>query len=121
MACLRRRAGGLCVLVIAVKLLVAVAFYGYVREAVSILPFFLVLVALGLDIIPLTPLLQTWPRLSRAQPALIVGCVLVTITVGLFSATRNIRYEISGNIDQTPLWGPGAFESQQPLEIQLIK
>ena len=120
-ACRRRRGGGLCVLMIAAKTLVAVAFYGYVREAVSILPFFQVLVALGLETVLFAPLSRTWPQLSRAQLALVAGWVIVTGTVGLFSATQTLRYDISGSVDMTPLWGPGAFESQQPLEIRRIE
>jgi hypothetical protein len=48
-ACLRRRTGGMLLLVIAVKLVVALAFFGYARQAVSILPVFYILVALGAE------------------------------------------------------------------------
>jgi hypothetical protein len=119
--CARRRAGGICVLLIAYKALVALAFYGYVREAVSILPFFLLLVAIGLDAVLFAPVLRRWPRAEKGQSPLFIAGVLATIIVAVFSATQNPRYDVSGSVDVTPFWGPGAFESQQPLIIRQNK
>ena len=118
--CAARRTGGLFALVLLYKLLITMAFYGYAREAVSILPVVYILVALGFY-----RLLPKWakssPALRRVTPAMTGLFVVTALTVGIWDASRGWAYQIHGSGDATPQWGPGAFESSQRIEIQRIR
>lgn len=116
--CLRRRVGGVVLIVVAQKVVIALLFFGYVRQAASIFPFFAVLVALGLEAVLFAPLLRRRPQPAAMQPILTTAAVAAIIGVGVFCATRDVRYDVFGGIDHTPQWGPGAFESHQPLTIR---
>ncbi len=116
--CLRHRVGGVVLIVVAQKVVIALLFFGYVRQAASIFPFFAVLVALGLEAVLFAPLLLRRPRLAVMQPILVTAAVAAIIGVGVFCATRDVRYDVFGGIDHTSQWGPGAFESHQPLTIR---
>lgn len=118
--CLRHRVGSVLLIVVAQKVVIALLFFGYVRQAASIFPFFAVLVALGLEVALLAPLLRRRPRLAVMPPILITAAVAAIIGIGAFCATRDVRYDVFGGIDHTPQWGPGAFESHQPLTIRQV-
>jgi hypothetical protein len=119
--CLRRRVGAVLLIVVAQKVVIALLFFGYVRQAASIFPFFAALVALGLDAALFAPLLRRRPRPALVPPILLAAVVAAIIGVGVFCATRDVRYDVFGGIDHTPQWGPGAFESHQPLTIRLSR
>lgn len=116
--CLRRGVGGALLIVVVQKVLIAVLFFGYVRQAASIWPFFAILIALGMEVALFAPLLRRQPRLAKAQPLLVTAAFAAIVGIGTFCATRTVRYDVFGGIDHTPQWGAGAFESHQPLTIR---
>lgn len=118
--CVKRRTGGLLALVLAYKLAIALAFYGYAREAVSILPVAYVFAALGLQK-SVARRMQLWnitsPRWGKLlAPAAMIVLVLASLSAG----SRGWAYQMIGTGDPAPQWGQGAFESHQRLEIQRI-
>jgi len=119
LTCLRRREGTLLIIVLSYKLVVTLLFFGYVRQAVSVLPFFLVLVALGFDVVALGPMIRRWPRLAPWAARLAAGLVVAVVAVSAYCGWRAVHYEVYGGIDHAPEWGTGAFESHQALAIRL--
>lgn len=117
---IRRRTGGLWLSIVAYKLLIAIAFFGYARQAVSILPIFYVFAAVSLDAIVFRSLLRRWPTLADRWRAIfgLTTAALVLTTAG--TTLQSWKYEISGPADPAPLWGEGAFESHQPLTIRRL-
>jgi len=116
--CLVRRRGGVWILVIVYKLAIAAAFFGYARQAVSILPVFYVLVATALDTLLLRHVAKWfvgWPgRLKLAALGASIGLLLMN------QAGRRIDYDVTGDAVPAPQWGRGAFESHEPLRIELV-
>lgn len=105
-------------IVLAYKVLVTLAFYGYVRQAVSILPVFFVFVALGIDGVLLGPLERWRPGLARwpGQAGAIV--FVLAVVVCLAAGWRAVGYQVSGPITPAPALGRGAFECVGPLDIR---
>lgn len=117
--CLLRRCGGAWLLVIVYKLLITAAFFGYARQAASILPVFYVLVAVALDALLLRHLVRWfagWPaRLKLAALGASIGLLLMN------QAGRRVDYDVTGDAVPSPQWGANAFESHEPLSIQIIR
>ncbi|HKQ47794.1 MAG TPA: glycosyltransferase family 39 protein [Phycisphaerae bacterium] len=117
---LRRRITSFWLTIIAYKLIIAIAFFGYARQAVSILPVFYVFAAVALDAVLLSPLAKRWPILVDRW-----RLILVLTSAGVFATAARTsflswKYEISGPADSAPQWGPGAFESHQALNIRRL-
>lgn len=107
---LRRRAGALWLVVIANKLAITVAFYGYARQAVSIAPAFYVLAAIAID----AALARFERPVWRTRT---VGLVLVVVALALEFASfvSPPSFEVvPTSADATsvpaPTLGAGAFE-----------
>ncbi|GJQ26661.1 MAG: hypothetical protein HBSAPP02_16930 [Phycisphaerae bacterium] len=116
--CLLRRRGGVWILVVVYKLVIAAAFFGYARQAVSILPVLYVLVAAALDTLLLRHVAKWfvgWPgRLKLTALGASIGLLLMN------QAGRRIDYDVIGDAVSAPQWGRGAFESHEPLRIELV-
>jgi hypothetical protein len=113
---LRRRAGGVWLLIIVYKLIVTVAFYGYARQAVSILPAFYVFVALAAEA-ALGRLALRWRRLVAA--GLVAGCIAVDVHG--FVEREEHKLRVVGAVRPAPRWGPGAFESLRRLDLTPVE
>ncbi len=117
---LRRGGVGLWILVIGYKLTVTILFYGYARQAVSIMPAFAILIALGIDA-GLIPLLR-FKIFSRLLP--IAGIVaLITLLMLDLSNYRESTFDIRPiNADEQitvhPEYGAGAFECPTAIEVR---
>lgn len=109
---------GVCrlwLLVIAFKLLVTLAFFGYARQAVSIAPAYCVLAALAID-----ELLRRIPssRSSRLLGYVALAAIAATLLItDVRTAFRPAEMSIRGPAQLAPQWGPGAFESAQRIEL----
>ena len=115
-ACLRR-GGFILILVVAYKIAVTIAFYGYARQAVSIAPVLFTLTALCVDaacmLAPRTRLFR-WPAVAALASLFIVAAVQ-TMHLPRFNPKAAT---ISGRITATPQWGAGAFESFDQLVLE---
>ncbi len=110
-------AGGVWLLIIAYKVIVTILFYGYARQAVSILPEFFLLVALSIDFL-LGKAAAVWTPTRRQ----------ITVAAGLFAAIlvvvditgSAVRPQLSfiGTCQFTPQWGEDAFEAVKDIEIR---
>lgn len=112
----RRRVGGIWLLVIAYKLVVAALFFGYARQAVSILPAFAIFVAVAVD--------AAWGLARRrgrlpavAGKALFAASAALLLTLDFVAAARPVRWHVEGPIVRTPRWGPDAFESVREIRL----
>jgi len=117
-ACMRRRNGAVWLLIVVYKLLVALAFYGYARQAASILPAFFVLVALGFEAMLVAPVSRRWPRVSSAIRPLALAVAAALLLGAGVAVGSSFRYDVAGPTDAAPLWGDGAFESCRRLTIR---
>lgn len=146
-AAAKRRIGAAWLLVIAAKLITTVAFYGYARQAASILPAFFLFIALGLDTIlclaaralpTLRPRITT-PGEPRRRPAalqflwLAPAAALLVLDLRAGSPTLWPVFGPSGPPNPAPTastpppgkpyywaaprWGPSAFESVYDLDL----
>lgn len=112
---LLRRVCRLWLLVIAFKLLVTLAFFGYARQAVSIAPAFCVLAALAID--------EILRRLPSSRPmrtigyATLAGLAATLLVTDIRTAFRAAEMSVRGPAQMAPRWGPGAFESAQRIEL----
>lgn len=126
----RRRLGGLWLLVIAYKIIVTVFFYGYARQAVSILPAFFLFIAVGVEATAMFvrprcsmlrrafPRLPRFPRFPRIMRLLaLVGLLVGLLSLEIFTARTPPEVVIHGRVTPAPQWGPGAFESFQRLDF----
>lgn len=117
-ACMRRRNGAVWLLIVVYKLLVALAFYGYARQAASILPAFFVLVALGFEAMLIAPVSHRWPRvLSAIRPLALAVAAALLLGAGV-AVGSSFQYDVAGSTDTAPFWGDGAFESCRRLTIR---
>jgi len=115
-ACLRR-GGVILILVVAYKIAVTIAFYGYARQAVSIAPVLFALTALCIDaacmLAPRTRLFR-WPVRATLASLFIVAAVQATPPPRFNARPAKIQ----GRITNTPQWGAGAFESFDQLVLE---
>ncbi len=115
---IRRGTDEVWMVVLAYKVLVTLAFYGYVRQAVSILPVFFVFVALGIDGLLLGPLERWRPQLARWQAYAGAIVFVLAAVLCLAAGWRTVGYQVSGPITPAPALGRGAFECVGPLDIR---
>lgn len=119
-AAARRRIGGAWMCVIASKVLVTIAFYGYARQAMSVQPAFLFFMALSIEW-GWTAARSRWPGrgLERFVAATILGAALLLgIIDGLRGRTLVVQpLQADRRVTPTPTWGSGAFESADALEV----
>ena len=109
---LRRRKGGVFALIVGYKLLVTIAFYGYARQAVAVLPAFVVFEALAVDAVA-----KFLPWRAQAFAGLVLVLLCVVRDAEHFAARESQRIQVKGVIRPAPRWGPGAFESFHRLEL----
>ncbi len=112
----RRNIAALCLIVIAYKLAVTVAFYGYARQAVSIEPMFFVFAAVAID-----ALLAKVRCPTRVGTALGISAIVALLACDIqsFSGPHafDIRAKHPEHIHMAPDLGAGAFETVEELEI----
>ena len=115
-ACLRR-GGVILLLVVAYKIAVTIAFYGYARQAVSIAPVLFALTALCIDA---ACMLAPRTRLFRWPVRAALASLFIVAAVQAFQPPRFTTHTatLSGRITNTPQWGAGAFESFDQLVLE---
>jgi hypothetical protein len=113
----RTTVGALCLIVIAHKLAIAVLFYGYARQAVSIHFAFAVLAAVALD-----ALLARARVPERVAAGSLVALAAVFLAGDVAYVSRSRDFDVrpahpNAVIGRTPEWGAGAFEAVDEVEI----
>jgi hypothetical protein len=104
-------------LITAYKVAVTIAFYGYARQAVSILPAVVAVEAMALDAV-LGLAARAVPGAGRSVrwPALACGIpILALMGLDVAAAYRAAPPAHTGNAWPSPRWGTGAFESVSDL------
>lgn len=115
-----RRTGGVWTLVIGYKLIVTVLFYGYARQAVSILPAFYLFAAIFVD------QLIRWMESRHSVPLKwqrIAFGVIVAALIGIeaYSSQHVLATRIDGPHEITQAkWGSGSFESALRIELHAL-
>jgi hypothetical protein len=114
-----RRQGGIWFIVILYKVLISIFFYGYARQAVSILPAFYVFMALAIDQALVWCRIERWrSRISSRGMALATTSALVLLlAIELYAGLKRPKLSISGNLTPTSQWGDASFECVERLEI----
>lgn len=118
---LSRRVGGTLLVVIGGKLLITCAFFGYARQGVATLPLAYVFVAIGFERLFISPFVQPGAALEQLGRRVFLSACAVVIASSLWLGGRGWSYDISGQADPAPQWGASAFESHQPLRIDVIR
>lgn len=115
----RRRVAGLWVLVVAYKLCVTIAFFGYARQAASISPALFVLLALAVD-----PALA-WLSRRRAWRLIgwsVLAAALTSLSVfDTWTARAPAEMLVDGPARPAPRWAPNAFEAAGTIELRLAR
>ncbi|MCE9618948.1 MAG: glycosyltransferase family 39 protein [Planctomycetes bacterium] len=118
----RRRGGVIWLLIVAYKIGITIAFYGYVRQAVSIAPALFALSALGLDA---ACCVGACKHHTLRRWAAGIACA-VLFTVAAYQAWFPPRFtprvaQPNGRFFNAPQWGPGSFESFDELILEPIR
>ncbi|MFM9995187.1 MAG: glycosyltransferase family 39 protein [Phycisphaerales bacterium] len=113
---LRRGRGGVWMIVIASKVAVTVLFFGYARQAVSILPAFLLLAAITIDAV------AAW-ALARGVPRRLVIAVGAGGLIGLAAVDASALFarsvpRVEGPMRADPRWGAAAFVSPETVRLR---
>ncbi len=111
----RRRQGGVWMIVILYKVAVTLLFFGYARQAVSILPAFALFGAVAID--AAAELIARRASLVRRAPIagglVLLALAAADLTVLFIRAVPRIE----GLTRPAPRWGPDAFESVARIRI----
>jgi hypothetical protein len=118
---MQRRAGGPWLVIIAYKIIITIAFYGYARQAVSILPAFYVFMALPIAaIVKLATARRPWRSPARSHVTAISLLIALVMVDAVLTATA-VRLRPEGPIRLADKWGPNAFESYEPIRLRTIR
>ncbi len=112
-----RKMGAIWFLIIAYKIIIAIFFYGYARQAISILPAFYLFIALSIDEIArhLPPMRWIGTRTAITTLVIILGVDLL----GSLRSPRMIPPDMRLTWS-TPELGIGAFRSFHTLELMPV-
>lgn len=114
---IRRRIGGLWLLIILGKVLIALLFYGYARQAVSIFPAFALFLALPID--HLLKLVRSKSGVGERPGLIFAGSLAGTLVLAdLIASTSSPALTVDGPLRGTPNWGPTAFECSERIVIK---
>lgn len=107
---------GVWLLIIAYKIAVTVLFYGYARQAVSILPAFFLLMAMTIEW--LGGLRGAKFMCQAANMKIVAASILAAVlVVEALAAMNPDPIEVRGSIQPAPQWGPNVFESFRQIEL----
>lgn len=114
-----RGVGGLWLTIILAKVITTILFFGYARQAASILPAFAVFGALGIDalLVLVAALVPPLQRLPKWAPALWLAPVAAVLVFDLIVGPPE-GLQVTGNAREMPRFGPDAFDSSSDLSIQ---
>ncbi len=116
-ACVAGRRGTIWLIIIASKVAVTVLFYGYARQAVSILPAFALLAAAGVETL-VEPLTRDSPRAARRFTVVAFAAALAMLAAETAHFFREDVGVVTGAIRPAPQWGPDAWVSYDRLLIE---
>ena len=111
-----QRVGGLWLLVISAKLTVAIAFYGYTRQAVAILPAMFLFVAIFVDF--LLRRVSTRPLGPALSAAIVMAAIAIDARAAWTRQHLDVIPERPVAVRSAPHWGRGAFGSAGRLTIR---
>lgn len=115
-----RKQAGIWLVIIAYKLIVTALFYGYARQAVSILPAFFIFMAIAFDML----IGRLHSKVQHSDSWRVAGRIgLAVMLVALFgieiaAAFSNRQLAVNGPVQLTPELGVHAFRSDQFLHIE---
>lgn len=110
------RGAGIWLLIIAYKIAVTVLFYGYARQAVSILPAFFVIMALAVD--SFGGFRGMKGAFQSVNLKIVASSILAAVLViEALAAVKPQLIEVRGSIQPAPQWGPSAFEAFRQIEL----
>jgi len=111
-----RRTGGFWMTIILSKLVVTILFYGYARQAVSILPAFFIFVGVALDWMIAR---AGWPGHHDWRPRIgTLACLAAALAMDFHAAIQHTRYAPAESVTPAPQWGAGAFESYKSIHLR---
>lgn len=115
--CIIRRQGGIWLLIIVYKLIVTILFYGYARQAASILPAFFVLIAVAIDqaVIWIGSVWKPQARLAAIAASL---ALVILVAIDISGSIWRPTISVSGTFRFTPRWGEEAFESFETIRLK---
>ena len=121
-----RRGGWMLLAIVAYRLVVVAAFYGYARHAVSIAPILAAIAAIGIDAL-LAGIVRMLPFgtgcLARlfvaiAGPLVAAALLVVALRAALHPPSWTARTaQADGRIEFAPTWGEDAFTSNDRLRL----
>jgi hypothetical protein len=121
-----RRGGWMLLAIVAYRLVVVAAFYGYARHAVSIAPILAAIAAIGIDAL-LAGIVRMLPFgtgcLARlfvaiAGPLVAAALLVVALRAALHPPSWTARTaQADGRIELAPTWGEDAFTSNDRLRL----
>ena len=116
------RGGTIWLVLVAYKVVVVIAFYGYARQAVSIAPVLFVLTALTIDALGKRLRTQAWSQ-RRGVRWSAAGLLCALLLHAAWDAARPPTWTVRGlrpnaTITPTPKWGADAFESFDDLLLE---
>lgn len=104
--------------VVAYKVLVAILFFGYARQAVSIAPAAYVLAAMACDAGLRRLDRFVWLRRAGWMALLVGGAVMVAVDVWVARTPAALR--VVGPAQLAPHWAENAFEAHQTIELRMV-
>ena len=114
-----RRIGAIWLTMIAYKIIVTIFFYGYARQAVSILPAFFFFQAVAIEQIGrwLRPAVRLPSRMLQAAGAAIIA---ILICIDVYASLHQPPMAADGPQRLAPQWGQDAFESVELVHLKPI-
>lgn len=112
------RRGGIWVLIIASKVIVAVLYYGYARQAASTLPAFAIFAALPIDA-ALAAVERRWRGAREVQIAAAVGIAGALLATDVRAFRAGTTLHITGAVAADERWGGEAFVSFQDFLLRI--
>jgi hypothetical protein len=113
---LRRRTGGIWLIILLYKVIVTIAFYGYARQAVSIAPAFFAFMAVPLD--GVMRLIEHRITSTGAKRLLVLATIALPLAIDSVAAIRGQNLNVQGPQTAKPQWGPSSFESYKTIAVK---
>ena len=124
---LRTPGGGALLVVLAYRLLVVIAFYGYARHAASIAPILFAFSGLSMqrlvEQVMRQPRLRSHANLARVAGAVAAAALVIAAFVTAWRPPEWFAQPLArdGRITPTPQWHPDAFEAVDAIVLEPVR